>query len=209
MNFYFIAYIFLAIGVGLGVPFKLFQTGRMISAILFLILSIFIFIFFGVRWFSSGAVVGLYTGSWPPLINTCPDYLVYYKKGTVDTCIDLIGVNRSGGALAPWSQDDNPKNPPQAANKYFPFTYKAGMSNDQLQILCNSAQQLGLTWEGITNGESCVFAQSTQVLGPNTSKPVAASCPPAASGATVPTLESQWSALSSSKVKPLAPSTSS
>jgi hypothetical protein len=203
MNFAFIAYIFVAIGVGLAGPMKLYQTGRMWSALIFLILSIFIFIFFGTRWFSTGNVIGTYTGSWPPIINTCPDYLVYFKKGTMDTCIDLIGVNRSGGALAPWSQDDSPSRPPAAANKYFPMTYKAGMGADQLQVLCNAAQQLGLTWEGITNGESCVFAPPTQVLGPNASGGTA-SCPSITSSIAT-SLESQWKALS----EPTTPSTAS
>ena len=194
MNFPFIAYIFISIVIGLGVPMKIFQSGRMWAALIFLVLSIFIFIFFGTRWFSTGNVVGSYTGSWPPIINTCPDYLVYFKKGGMDTCIDLIGVNRSGGALASWSQDDSPQTPPPATNKYFPMVYKAGMGNDQLQVLCNAAQQLGLTWEGITNGESCSFASPSQVLGPDGSA-VNTSCPSVVSSVGT-TLESQWNALS-------------
>ena len=190
MNFPFIAYIFISIAIGLGVPMKLFQSGRMWSAVLFLVLAVFIFIFFGIRWFSTSNVVGSYTGSWPPIINTCPDYLVYFKKGNQDTCIDLIGVNRSGGSLAPWSQDDTPKSPPQANNKYFYNVYKAGMGNGDLQILCDQARQYGLTWEGITNGESCSFASPAQVLGPNGSV-INTACPSIAS-----TLGSQLNAIS-------------
>ena len=181
MNFPFIAYIFISIAIGLGVPMKLFQSGRMWSAVLFLVLAVFIFIFFGIRWFSTNNVVGSYTGSWPPIINTCPDYLVYFKKtatdGTVqDTCIDLIGVNRSGGTLASWLQGETPEDPPQANNKYFHNVYKAGMGNGDLQILCDQARQYGLTWEGITNGESCSFASPKQVLGPDGSV-VSTACP--------------------------------
>lgn len=169
MNYYFIAYILLCVIVGLSVAVKLFQTNRMWAGLIFLLLSVFIFIFFGTRWFSNGNVIGTYTGSWPPIINTCPDYLVYFKKGTKDTCIDLLGVNRSGGALVPWSADDSASNPPAATNKYFTGVYKAGMTTKELQTLCDSAGQLGLTWEGITNGESCTFNPPRQVLGPNAS----------------------------------------
>jgi hypothetical protein len=176
MNYYFIAYILLSIIICLSVCANLFQTQRTIAGLIFFVLSIFIFIFFGVRWFSTGNVAGAYTGSWPPIINTCPDYLVYFKKGSVDTCIDLLGVNRSGGALVPWSGDDSSTNPPAATNKYFPFVYKTGMTSDQLRVLCDSAQQKGLTWEGITNGESCTFLPPSQVLGPNASGP-SAGCP--------------------------------
>jgi len=183
MNYYFIAYILLSIVIGLTVGAKLLQSGRMWAGVIFLVLSIFIFIFFGTRWFSNGNVVGTYTGSWPPIINTCPDYLVYFKNGKKDTCVDLLGVNRSGGALVPWSGSDSASNPPQATNKYFSGVYKPGMTQDELKGLCSAAQQLGLTWEGITNGESCTFAPPSQVLGPNSSSPGAAgtaSCPPPA-----------------------------
>jgi hypothetical protein len=192
MNFAFIAYIFVSIAVGLSVPMYLYNSQRMISAIITLILFIFVFIFFGIRWFSTGNLVGTYTGSWPPLINTCPDYLVYFKKGTMDTCIDLIGVNRSNGALFPWSQDDSTSNPPSNSNKYFPFIYKAGMSQNQLKVLCNAAQQLGLTWEGITNGESCSYAPPSQVLGPNAAGPSGASCPSLTESIET-SLQTQWS----------------
>jgi hypothetical protein len=206
MNFAFIAYIFFSIAVGLSVPMYLYNSQRMMSAIITLILFIFVFIFFGVRWFSTGNVVGTYTGSWPPLINTCPDYLVYFKKGTMDTCIDLIGVNRSNGALFPWSQDDSTSNPPSNTNKYFPFIYKAGMSQSQLKVLCDSAQKLGLTWEGITNGESCSYAPPPQVLGPNASGPSGAACPSLTESIET-SLQSQWSKMADAAGLGSAPAT--
>jgi hypothetical protein len=91
----------------------------------------------------------------------CPDYLVYYKTATRrDTCVDLIGVNRSGGSLKSWTKEDA-NNPPQDSAKYFPYVYKPGMTGDKLRELCNAAMQYGLTWEGITNGESCTFTTSS------------------------------------------------
>jgi hypothetical protein len=68
----------------------------------------------------------------------------------------MLGVSRTGG-LKPWTKEDNPKNPPQDQEKYFMAVYKPGMSEDELQNLCNKAMTAGLTWEGITNGESCTF----------------------------------------------------
>lgn len=190
MNFPFIAYIFFCIAVGLSVPMYLFRSERMIAAILFLILSIFIFIFFGTRWFSTGNVVGNYTGSWPPIINTCPDYLVSYNKPGVNAtdpkipaCIDIIGISRIGSppGVSMWNPPtDNTTPPVTGSPKYFNHIYKPGMNQDQLTVLCNQAQQAGLTWEGITNGDSCTFAPPSQVLGPNASGPGASSCPPAA-----------------------------
>ena len=70
--------------------------------------------------------------------------------------MDIIGINRSEGSLRPLSKEDNPQQS-LAPNKYFNYTYKPGMKENDLQGLCNSALAAGLTWEGITNGESCTF----------------------------------------------------
>jgi len=197
-NIYLGIYIIVAILVIAGGTFSVVKSGQMIGSFLFFVGVLTIFIVFGIKWFSPGSVFSKTPVSWPPTINTCPDYLVHYGRlmpdGTKqDTCIDLIGVNRSNGALFPWSQDDSTSNPPSNPNKYFPFTYKAGMSQNQLKVLCDSAQQLGLTWEGITNGESCSYAPPPKVLGPDASGP-SASCPSLTESVQM-SLESQWNSM--------------
>lgn len=159
MDFSFIAYVFLCIVVGLGTFTTLNGSGRTWSGILALVLLILIFVFYGLRWFQGTTSVFSYKGSWPPIINMCPDYLVYFKNGTTDTCIDLVGVNNSSGKLQAWSKEEL-NNPPQAADKYFNFVYKPGMKAEELSRLCKAAQEAGLTWEGITNGESCTYKVS-------------------------------------------------
>jgi len=86
----------------------------------------------------------------------CPDYLVYFKHNG-DTCIDISGVNRSGRTLKAWTSEDTPQNPPADPAKYFRFVYKSGADVKQL---CQAAINAGLTWEGITNGESCTYSYS-------------------------------------------------
>ena len=176
LNYSYIAYIFLSIIITITAVSQLMQSGRQWSTIMVGIFFILIFIFFSSRWFSSGKMKGYYTGIWPPLINTCPDYLVHYKKSGKDTCIDLIGVNRSGGLLKCWVKGDTITNPPADDAKYFNYTYKPGMSNSQLQVLCDNAQKAGLTWEGITNGDSCTFNSPSVVLGPDSQS--TAACQP-------------------------------
>lgn len=178
MDYYFIAYIFLCIVIGLTVSMRLFQSNRSVAGLITVIMFIFIFIFYGRRWFYNNSVLGQYAGSWPPIINTCPDYLLYFKRNGKDTCVDLLGVNRSGGLLRPWAKDDNPTNPPADDAKYFNYTYKAGMNPKDIQVLCDVAMQSGLTWEGITNGEHCTYNPPSVVLGPDS--PTASSCPPSA-----------------------------
>ena len=177
ISYSMIAYIFLCIVIGITVPMKLMQSGRQTASFICLIFFILIFVFYGMRWFNHSSLTN-YTGSWPPIINTCPDYLLYYMRGKQPTCVDMIGVNRSGGLLKPWAKNDSPQNPPADDAKYFPYVYKAGMNPTDVQNLCILAQQAGLTWEGITNGESCTYNPPSTVLGPSST--ATASCPPAA-----------------------------
>jgi hypothetical protein len=169
-SYSFIAYIFVCIVLGLGTTMMLMQSARPIAGVICLILFIFIFIFYGRRWFGKN-LTGSYSGTWPPIINMCPDYLLYFKRTVggkpVDTCVDLVGVNRSATALRPWIKGDSPENPPADDAKYFMYVYKAGMNSSDIQKLCDAAQQAGLTWEGITNGESCTYNPPSQVLGSN------------------------------------------
>ena len=170
-----IAYIFLCIVIGLGIPVTLNNSGRPISAVLCLILTILIFVFFGLRWFRGTNSVFAYTGTWPPIINMCPDYLIYYKKSDgSDTCIDRLGVSKNA-VLKPWNDNDTPENPPGDYAKYFPYVYKPGTSAEQIGTLCQAANQYGLTWEGIFNGESCVFTNA----GPGILTKQGDTCPPA------------------------------
>lgn len=163
MDFSFIAYIFVCIAVCLGVFTQLSNSGRMWSGIISLILLVLIFVFYGIRWFRGTKSAFNYSGSWPPIINMCPDYLVYFKNGTQETCVDLTGVAKGGG-LVPWTKEDNPQNPPTDSAKYFPYTYKAGADATRLKLLCSETMKAGLTWEGITNGESCTFTDPAKVL---------------------------------------------
>lgn len=160
MDYSFIAYVFLCLVIGIGGVTTLHKQERPYSAVLCFVLFVMVFTFFGRRWFRGTSSAATYTGSWPPLINMCPDYLVYFKNGAQDACVDISGVNRSGGRLQPWSGSDSPSNPPKEPSKYFPYVYKAGMTDTQLQQLCAVTMDMGLTWEGITNGESCTFGMS-------------------------------------------------
>lgn len=172
MDFFFILYVFICIVIGLGLFRFLTNSGRNWAAFLVLVLSILIFVFYGMRWFEGTQSTFRYSGPWPPSINMCPDYLVYFNNDGKDTCVDVLGVTRTGSTLKPWTRDDNPQNPPADPAKYFDAVYKPGMSMDDLQILCDAAKSAKLTWEGITNGDSCTFRQNygSIVFGSTTKK---------------------------------------
>ena len=146
MKYSFIAFIFICIIVWLTAVVKLSQMPRPVTSIIVAVMFLLTFILFGRRWFYGPSVANNPNGMWPPIINMCPDYLVYYKRNGRDTCIDLVGVS-TGSMLKPWTRDDSFQNPPADDAKYFNYTYKTGMN---IATLVGPTDNAGLTWEGIT-----------------------------------------------------------
>ena len=153
-------YIIVAIVVLGGGAYQLQSSSQMVAAILFFLGALVLFIVFGIKWFgSSSSVFSSAPVSWPPTINTCPDYLVSYERtmpdGTSqDTCIDRLGVSKNG-ALKMFPADGVA---PASDDFYFSLASKRTDDAGRNQELCQRAIAAGLTWEGITNGESCITA---------------------------------------------------
>jgi len=180
-NIYLGIYIIVAILVIVGGTFSVVKSGQMIGSFLFFVGVLTIFIVFGLKWFSPGSVFSKTPVSWPPTINTCPDYLVHYGRlmpdGTKqDTCIDLIGVSKNG-ALKVFPKDtkggvttDN--------NCYFSLVTTSSDPVVRNQQLCKRAIEAGLTWEGITNGESCITPSGPVAPSGGSSGGGGASCVP-------------------------------
>ena len=158
-------YIVAAILVIAGGSYKIMENNEMIAAVLFFIGSLTCFIIYGIRWFSKGS--SIFSGapvSWPPIINTCPDYLTYFKRGDKDTCIDLIGVARCGQnhkCLKLYPKAGTPDD-----DCFFDLTTKSADPVAKNAELCARAIEYGLTWEGITNGEGCI-ASNGQTYAPD------------------------------------------
>ena len=154
-NIYLGIFIITAIFVIAGGSYKLVGLTYTLSAVIFFIGSLGIFIIFGAKWFSPNSIFAKTPVSWPTMTNTCPDYLIYYGRktsnGIQDTCIDTIGVSKNGALkLFPKGKE------PSAGDYYFPLATKSSDPAARNQELCQRAMNCGLTWEGITNGESCI-----------------------------------------------------
>ncbi len=167
-NIYLASYIILAIFVIAGGSYKLMGDGQTMGGIIFLLGTLFIFTLYGLKWFSTGAILSQTPVSWPPIINTCPDYLVYYGRSmpdgtTQDTCIDMIGVSKNG-SLKLFPKDGQA---PSSDDYYFSLTTKSSDPTSKNNELCQKAINMGLTWEGITNGESCISSSGTPTSGGN------------------------------------------
>jgi hypothetical protein len=164
MNFALISFIIIAIlAIAFG-SYYFVSSGRMVGGIVYLIGSILVFVFYGLRWFGTqGTPLNPSPVQWPPYINTCPDYLTYYKRtqsnGTVsDTCIDRIGVSRNNSLdVFPADGNVNPDN-----DKYFfPLATQSQDPDGKRTELCKRVIQYGLTWEGVSDGETCYSASGT------------------------------------------------
>ena len=146
------SYILLVIVFIMYMMMHFYKTERYVTAGISLILFILIFTFFGLRWFQNGvSYTGTYTGKWPPIINTCPDYLALWKDASGSSCVDRIGVSSNQSNLATWKNDDvaTPSAIQKFTHVYIPSetTTKA-----QFDALKAAADTTGLSWEGITDG---------------------------------------------------------
>jgi len=157
-NIYLGIYIVVAIAVIAGGTFKLMGGGQTLGGILFLIGVLAVFIVYGIKWFGqSGALFSETPVSWPTTIYTCPDYLVYYGRKmadgtTQDSCIDTIGISKNGSLkVFPKGVDI-----PTTDEYYFGLSTKSSDPAAKNAELCQRTITYGLTWEGISNGESCI-----------------------------------------------------
>ena len=167
MNLYLIGFIALAFMIIVGGTYQVSSQGY--TAIVFFIGSLSLFIFYGIRWFGASPLFNPASGPWPPVINTCPDYLTYYQRtvGGIqkDSCIDTIGVSRDQSLLSTFPKDGTI---PENDSYYLDIS---GLSSDpatKSTQMCNAAMNQKVTWEGVTNGESCV-TRSTGTSGSGSS----------------------------------------
>ena len=160
-NIYLGIYIVAAILIIAGGTLRIYGNEQTMSAILFFLGALAVFIIFGIKWFGAdGSLFSKTPVSWPPMINTCPDYLVYYGRKmpdgtTQDSCIDTIGVSKNG-ALKRFPKSQKDSDIPTSEEFYFSLATKSSAPAAKRAELCQRAISFGLTWEGITNGESCV-----------------------------------------------------
>lgn len=161
-NIYLGIYIVVCLAIAAGGTKKLYDMNQSICAIFFFIGVAIVCYLYGLRWFGTESAIFSNTPvKWPPIINTCPDYLTYYKRtkadGTIqDTCIDLVGISKkcTSSALRPFPKDAT--TPPTDDFYYFDLTTNGKDEASKYKDYCNKANNAGVTWEGIYNGEGCV-----------------------------------------------------
>lgn len=158
MNLYLILYGLVSLAVLLVGVSTLNGMGMSLGAGIYGVGALAILFIYGMRWFGSDkSILSNTPVPWPPVMNTCPDFLTYYKRKKADgvieeTCIDTIGVSKNGG-IKPFPVG---KSVPTDEKYYFSLKTTKSDVAGRNQELCQRAIINGLTWEGITNGESCI-----------------------------------------------------
>lgn len=153
MDFALIAYIVFSIFLIAGGSAQLFQMNRSSAGALYLVGSILLCVFFGMRWFKGDALkssIVQQTSSWPPILNPCPDYMV---KST-DASGNIVCTDKDGYYSLVGSSASN-KMIVSAGNSSTPASIKYAPENktiEAIQILLQ--QNPSLRWEGIYDGVS-------------------------------------------------------
>lgn len=127
------------------------SSKQYIGMMVFLPLTLLVLIVYGNRWFGPNGSATTNLTKWPPQINTCPDFLTSYTNYGKQGCVDMIGVSTKGfqqvsDPTTLTTQDNNDN-----SVKFFPLNV-----GETRQSLCARLQRVGLTWEGVYDGVSCL-----------------------------------------------------
>jgi hypothetical protein len=156
MDFVFILYILFSIAVGVGGTYTLLQGERTLAAFLYFVGAVLILTFYGLRWFTSDAlkVSRFDSKSWPPIVNTCPDFLSVYERPIPGTtkkekvCVDLVGVGEGGIQKL--------IDPANVTNENYIFKLHMDKKGaDRIKALCQECKLKKVTWEGVYDGVAC------------------------------------------------------
>ena len=149
INYPLLAYVLAVIIMMMTTFTSLYSSERVVAAVASFVLFILIFTFFGLRWFQYGLnSTGTYTGNYPPVINTCPDYLSVYKNGNQTVCIDTAGVALTTSTLRTVTRGSVP-----GPNNFFTAIYNSDSTSNQMNDMAAAANTAGLSWEGITDNK--------------------------------------------------------
>lgn len=155
MDYPFILYILVSVAIVWGGAVVLIQADRTTAGFLFVIGSILVLVYYGLRWFSGVSLKATQVNykSWPPVINMCPDFLTMHKRRignrTENVCIDLVGV--SNGGIQKMTDIS------RISNNNFVFNLHENLSGTRrIQRLCQECNEKKVTWEGVWDGSTCI-----------------------------------------------------
>ena len=162
--------------LGSGFVSMLYKRGQMVGAMILLALLLLVFVFYGLRWFRAGRLQGTETakGSWPPIVNMCPDFMVSYTDTTGKVyCYDVtntygLKTYNGAGLTTGLTINNSPNqsaflmmNPNKNQNATTLKTDVATIASDyrwptlrNLLTIAQDPQGKYLKWEGVWDGRS-------------------------------------------------------
>ena len=153
MELSFIFYIFSAFIVIPGIYFLLSLQQMYVAGIIASIGLLILFILFGIQLYT---VKGEYATSsstitWPPSINTCPDFLSLYKINGTYHCVDTAGVSTNGQLTKFVPVNEAGTNQTPTAAHLFNLFLSDTDDNRKKNIKTECINK-GVTWEGVYDG---------------------------------------------------------
>jgi hypothetical protein len=149
MNYSFWLYVFTSCIAIAGGTFYFYSSGQEILAGIMFFGLLLASIYFGTRWFPAPGSQIIPSGSWPPVVNYCPDFLTLYEINGEQVCVDTIGVAKSGG-MSVWSSAT------QTDEKYLFHLFLNTSGADRIARICDQAKLKKVTWEGVWDGSVCM-----------------------------------------------------
>lgn len=126
--------------------------------------AVLVFVFYYYRWFSA---VNKPVLNWPPIINSCPDFLTLVKSLpgiSTPGCVDMLGVS-CNGALKTITPKDLTNGTALSSDRVFSYTSDDVLSpSANVKTICAMCQQMGITWEGVWDGDICAGIATNQNL---------------------------------------------
>jgi len=180
-NYKLFIYIIIAIVIEIAAIAYAMRSEKYIMLAIFVPLSLYVFLVYGMRWFSTGGLYG--TGAsvpWPPAINSCPDFLTAYNmtsSGSGSTkltgCIDTIGISSNGGFTLSTGSSTSAATYRGTATPATALSLSSGRSDffptnvpgESTSALCKRLENAGLTWDGVWDGENCMSKNGSRISG--------------------------------------------
>jgi hypothetical protein len=159
MDLSFLIYLFLAITSISGGTYYFFMRDNQIAGGIYGLGSLIVSVFFGMRWFLPSGVGTTTPGTWPPVINVCPDFMSLVtltpaassQYGVTATpqsvCVDTIGIYKDG--IKRWQTGD------VAEDKLFYLFTNVSDVKARLKKLCDQCTMKKVTWEGVYTDGTC------------------------------------------------------
>ena len=153
MELSFIFYLFAAFIIIPGTYFLLSIQLMYVAGIIASIGLLILFILFGIQLYT---VEGKYVNSstnmtWPPSINTCPDFLSLYKIDGTYSCVDTAGVSTNSRLTKFVPVDGTGTNQTPTAAQLFNLFLLDNDENRKRNIKTECIEK-GVTWEGVYDG---------------------------------------------------------